>query len=96
VTIPPSGYAEYMRSPEWAARRAGVLARAGNCCEFCGAEPGLDVAGGLQVHHTSYENLGAERLGDLIVLCADCHGDAHDSSRRFSQLRSFALRRFAP
>lgn len=33
---------------------------------------------GLEVHHVTYERLGCELPNDLIVVCDDCHGRAHE------------------
>jgi hypothetical protein len=68
---PPSAtddpaYVAYLRSPEWATRRAEALARAGGRCERCGAPA-------REVHHRTYERVGAERPEDLQALCAPCH-----------------------
>lgn len=60
-------YEEYIGSERWGAMRMWALSRAGNRCEVCGNENGLEV------HHRSYENLGCERPGDLLVLCDACH-----------------------
>lgn len=61
-------YAQYLRSPEWRRTRAAALLRAGHCCS-------LDVGhtDGLEVHHRTYERLGAELATDLVVLCRACH-----------------------
>ena len=60
-------YQEYLKSHRWRAMRLWALSRAGNRCEVCGNENGLEV------HHRSYENLGCEFPGELLVLCEDCH-----------------------
>lgn len=61
-------YGEYLRTPEWRTTRAGALLRAGWRCS-------LDVTHGddLDVHHRTYERLGAELAADLVVLCRPCH-----------------------
>lgn len=69
-------YRRYMKSPEWAAKRAQVLARAAMRCEDCEA---FGVA--LEVHHIRYDSLGFEPLEDLEALCLGCHDDA-DAKRR--------------
>jgi hypothetical protein len=80
-------YQAYLRSEAWAARRAAVLERAGGTCERCAAAPTAEV------HHLTYERLGAEREDDLIALCSACHrgrqgahppggGELHPSARR--------------
>lgn len=61
-------YRHYLRTPEWRVTRAGALLRAGWRCS-------LDVTHGedLDVHHRTYERLGAELASDLVVLCRPCH-----------------------
>jgi len=60
-------YLAYLNSPAWRARRSRKLQDAGWRCERCAAKREL------QVHHRSYERLGAEWDSDLEVLCVDCH-----------------------
>ena len=64
-------YQRYMKSKEWKAKREWALERAGSRCQLCNstAQP--------NVHHRTYKNLGHEKPGDLIVLCADCHERFH-------------------
>lgn len=64
-------YREYLNSPEWHQRRNQALRDAGYRCQKCG------VKRNLQVHHESYERLGAERPEDLIVVCRGCHLGHH-------------------
>jgi 5-methylcytosine-specific restriction endonuclease McrA len=59
-------YDDFLKSPEWAATRAVALKRAGGRCERCGAPA-------REVHHLTYERVGAERPEDLQALCAPCH-----------------------
>ena len=61
-------YREYLQSPEWAARRLGKILAADRRCQVCNSK------GPLEVHHRTYERRGAERWGDLTVLCEVCHG----------------------
>jgi len=63
-------YSQYLASRAWQEKRAAKLAEADHC-ERCGG------AHGLQVHHRVYGRRGFERLGDLMVLCKDCHGTLH-------------------
>lgn len=68
---------EYLRSSWWLHRREVALKRAGRKCGPCGASTRL------QVHHLSYDRLGAELDSDLEVLCDPCHEKHHfDESRR--------------
>lgn len=69
-------YAEYLQSPHWLAVRKSALERAANRCQVCGA------TSALQVHHVTYENLGAEKPEDLTVLCKTHHELFHKSTGR--------------
>jgi len=85
-------YYEYLRSDEWFMTRLMTLIVARFCCEFCG-HPADDRGMGLDVHHLSYDRLGDELPGDLIVLCRDCHTDAHQFPKRLAEIKAFAARR---
>ena len=64
-------YLAYLNSPAWRTVRTRALERADYRCYHCGAKRDL------QVHHLSYDRLGAERDDDLQVVCADCHEAVH-------------------
>ena len=70
-------YPQYLRTPEWRRTRAAALLRAGNACS-------LDVTHteDLEVHHRTYERLGAELMTDLTVLCHACHQLYHRENGR--------------
>lgn len=55
----------------WKARREEALDRRGRRCELCRA------TSRLQVHHNTYERVGAELPDDLVVLCNACHARHH-------------------
>lgn len=60
----------YLKSPEWTAKRKARMAIDGKRCNHCGARHNL------QVHHWNYANFGNENVEtDLITLCDDCHLD---------------------
>jgi 5-methylcytosine-specific restriction endonuclease McrA len=61
-------YREYLRTPEWTARRIGKIVDADGRCQVCNSPKDLEV------HHRTYERRGAEKWNDLTVLCAECHG----------------------
>ena len=65
-TLTPA-YHAHLRSDAWQRTRKAVLRRAGYRCERCRRAVPLDV------HHTSYDRFGHERLDDLRALCRDCH-----------------------
>jgi len=84
-------YRLYLRSADWHALRAHVLARAEWRCQACGvASPKLDV------HHQTYERVGREAQGDLRAVCRGCHDTLHtgytkDRKHLAKRLRSRAL-----
>lgn len=65
-------YSAYLKSDHWRETRAGALARAAGKCQLCGSDDSLNV------HHNTYERLGAELPADLIVLCREHHAKFHD------------------
>jgi len=65
-------YRDYLQTGHWQKMRIDALKRASYECQECGA-----IHGELHVHHITYKRLGRERLRDLRVLCADCHGEVH-------------------
>lgn len=74
------GYADYpayLRSPHWQRIRA--------LYKECTLEPQDCICGateGLHLHHMTYERIGAENLGDLTPLCANCHNMIHVLEQR--------------
>jgi hypothetical protein len=76
-------YSLYLRTPEWRRTRAAALLRAENACS-------LDVThtDDLEVHHRTYERLGAELVTDLAVLCRSCHQLHHKEYGRPRRRRS--------
>lgn len=69
--VPPSHYQAYLNSPGWRTRRNRALRDVSYQCKRCPSKRNL------QVHHLSYERLGAEWDQDLEVLCENCHRDEH-------------------
>lgn len=64
-------YREYLQTDEWKETRADALRAAEYRCQLCCA------GGRLHVHHRTYVRRGDEHIGDLIVLCAECHETFH-------------------
>lgn len=67
-------YADYLLSDDWRRKRDRLIEAAGHRCQLCNA-PSSEV--NLNVHHRTYERLGHEADGDLIVLCEECHDRHH-------------------
>lgn len=69
-------YPEYLQSSEWRATRARKLYSVGNRCQVCNS-----ATPPLEVHHRTYEHLGAEPDEDLTALCHECHTLFHTARR---------------
>lgn len=76
-------YLDYINSEAWQLKRKEVFAQRGKSCERCGCNPASP-----DVHHKTYERLGHEYLGDLMVLCRECHKLIHKrkSTRRLCRI----------
>lgn len=77
-----ASYCDYLRSEHWQSFRKRFFStsaiarklrqRFGELrCQFCFA------SGVLHLHHRTYKRLGKERLDDVVLICADCHNEAH-------------------
>lgn len=65
-------YSKYLESEHWQKMRTKALGRAGNKCQLCGNDQGLEV------HHNNYDNIGHELPEDLCVLCWRHHKWYHE------------------
>lgn len=83
-------YQQYIASPAWRARRLRFLRRLPiEACSACGSTDGVDL------HHMTYERLGAEDDGDLVALCRTCHTavhQLHDAAAKVLTLRQVTER----
>ncbi len=68
-------YGDYLQTPEWQETRRLALLRATFRCQTCNKSKELNV------HHRTYERLGRERQGDIIVLCDGCHELFHKNGK---------------
>jgi hypothetical protein len=64
-------YNDYLNSDDWRAKRRLVMDRCGGLCEGCRNSTVTEI------HHLTYEHVGAEFLYELVGLCGDCHLRAH-------------------
>jgi len=62
---------EYLKSPEWASLRSGVLQNECDC--FMCHKKASDV------HHMDYRNIVDVDRSCLVPLCRDCHDMAHEA-----------------
>lgn len=73
VTIAvPTWYETYLARPHWQEVRRRALNRAGHRCQLCNGDDTLNV------HHRTYDRIGAEDDADLTVLCRTCHAEFHE------------------
>ncbi len=78
----------YLASPEWRERRRRHLSRSRNrTCHGCG-KMGVPI----DVHHKTYDHIGAERGYELVSLCRRCHEQVHVSQRSGVPLREATKR----
>lgn len=67
-------YQDFLQTPYWKAVASMVRKKNKYKCVLCGESYGLNV------HHKTYENHGAEHLhlDDLTLLCSECHEKFHE------------------
>jgi 5-methylcytosine-specific restriction endonuclease McrA len=81
-----ASYRDYLKSEHWQSFRkkffASIKARqmrekyGGLRCEFC------EASGILHLHHRTYKRLGKEWLGDVVLICENCHNLVHSKARQ--------------
>lgn len=74
-------HGEYLRSPEWQARRLAVLRRDGYLCQACLLNPAE------QVHHLSYKHWQNEPLFELVSVCRQCHDKITEMDRAREEIQ---------
>lgn len=63
---------EYLNSVQWLLLKGSIRTRDNHKCQHCGSTKQLEV------HHTTYINLGAELPEQLVTVCRCCHQSIHD------------------
>jgi 5-methylcytosine-specific restriction endonuclease McrA len=87
-------YEKYIKSEQWEAKRQERI-KIDGCCVMCGRP--LDKIRSVQVHHISYERLGAEDVyTDLVTLCGTCHRRLHNYYNRIRNPNDSRLRNYSP
>lgn len=77
-------YTNYLQTVKWKKLRQEAFVRSKYKCEACGENYRL------RTHHKKYPDvLGEEKLGDLVVLCYNCHELAHTMSSQQPRDRNF-------
>ncbi len=64
-------YVQHLQSDAWSELRLKVIQRENNLCQGCRSAPIQNV------HHMTYDRLGAELLTDLVGVCRSCHERYH-------------------
>lgn len=72
-------YESYLLSELWQQKKEAAIKWRNNQCELCGSMKFLEV------HHTSYEFVGNERLRDLLVVCKFCHRQIHEEMKNYER-----------
>lgn len=65
-------YKTYLESTHWYMVSERAKKGAGYRCQLC------NKGGELHAHHRTYENIGHEKLSDIVVLCRKCHANFHN------------------
>ena len=67
-------YDEYLKSPQWQAKRSERLKMDNYTCQRCGYRKDINCYSWFEIHHLTYKNVGNEDVArDLITLCPECH-----------------------
>lgn len=74
-------YQEYLHSDRWKALRASVFKRVADPRCYC-CEKRKAAGWYLEVHHLTYERVGRELPGDLVLVCEWCHRSIHDAAKK--------------
>lgn len=87
-------YNATISSKRWRLLRKRRLEKSNHSCERCGwKKQTWDKSRTLDLHHRTYERLGAERNEDLDLLCSVCHRKADRERAEEGRRRSaMALR----
>jgi len=72
-----ASYAEYNETPHWRSFRAQILGTNLPTCPACFA------AVAVNLHHLTYQRIGAELPTDVIGLCRRCHEATHQALDAF-------------
>lgn len=73
----PVDYKKYIQSKTWKDKARKARKRAGYRCHDCGRSF-KNAQYFLNLHHKSYAHLGAEKKGELVLLCRECHAKRHN------------------
>lgn len=65
-------YVAYLLTNHWRTLRSKIYDLRKRKCERCKKEIHL-----YQVHHKSYKHIGFERIGELMLVCYECHEILH-------------------
>jgi hypothetical protein len=68
-------YKAYLHTNHWLNKRSRILLERGKTCQDC--HTSFPNNKSLAIHHLTYERIGNEDDGDLVVLCHPCHGKRH-------------------
>src|SRR5438094_239406 len=79
--LTPAEYKEYLKTDHWANVRTEAKMKLPRECVACKSRGTYKKP--LHLHHTTYENLWAESVGeDVIYLCQWCHKKTHRAAKQ--------------
>lgn len=76
-------YQKYLQSAHWRAIKRDYAKQFKRICYLCASVDNLEL------HHVTYERIGAELLTDLAYLCENCHGFIHQDTQEARDLRAW-------
>lgn len=79
-------YREYLNTAHWKQVRNDIYKKRKKICYCCQKEINR-----LEVHHKTYERIGKERRGDLVLVCPACHEEIHQIYQKNKNIRGINL-----
>lgn len=80
-------YTDYLKTYHWKTVKNKFYHRRLYRCYFCGKRRAL------LLHHISYENLGKEKIVDLVYLCSACHDYIHSDGGDNQKAREWLIKK---
>ena len=74
-------YKEYLKTNHWLMLKARMYNKYKYKCAYCSTNKDLNL------HHKTYDNVGNERVKDLVYLCSNCHKLVHADKIKDTNLK---------
>lgn len=66
-------YKSYLKTEHWELKKKEYISVYKKECALCKSKKALHL------HHKTYDNVGKEKLEDLVLLCKHCHNEVHNN-----------------